>query len=110
MPGFLYNVGSTAMCTHAGQVQAISTNVRVLASGTPVTTMADQFMVAGCPFVIAGAPHPCVRVQWLVPATRVLVMGQPVILQTSAGLGLGPDQAPQGPPTVILTQVRVVAT
>ena len=48
--------------------------------------------------------------QWLVPAARVTVMGQPVVLQTSNGLGLGPTQAPQGPVTVIVTQLRVTAS
>jgi hypothetical protein len=98
------------MCSHAGQVQTIPTNTRVLVSGQPVAVMSDQFVVAGCPFNISGSPHPCVKVQWLVPATRVMINGQPAILQTSTGLGLAPDQAPQGPPTVVQTQVRVIAT
>jgi hypothetical protein len=49
-----------------------------------------------------------VRVQWLVPATRVTSMGQPVLLQTSVGLCLSPEQAPQGPPSIVSTQPRVV--
>lgn len=108
MPGPLFHVGATAMCTHAGQVQTISSNTRVLVNGMPVATMGDQFVVAACPFVVLGAPHPCVKVQWLTPATRVLINGQPAILQTSTGLGLAADQAPQGPPTVVATQPRVI--
>jgi len=38
-----------------------------------------------------GKPQPCIRVQWLVPAARVLVNGQPVLLQTSTGLCLSPE-------------------
>jgi hypothetical protein len=110
MPGFLFHVGATAMCPHAGPVTTISSNARVLVSGMPVATLADQFMVAGCAFNVSGAPHPCVRVQWLTPAARVLVGGQPAILQTSTGLALAADQAPQGPPTVTVTQTRVMAT
>lgn len=109
MPGPLFHVGATAMCTHAGQVQTISSNTRVLVSGMAVATMADQFVVAGCPFMLASSPHPCIKIQWLVPATRVLINGQPAILQTSTGLGLAADQAPQGPPTVVSTQPRVIA-
>jgi hypothetical protein len=47
------------------------------------------------------------------PATRLLVMGAPPILQTppgpgtGAGLCLSPEQAPQGPPIVIAMQPRV---
>jgi hypothetical protein len=110
MPGFMYNVTAVTICPHGGQVQAIPSSPMVLLSGMPATTIADQFVVAGCAFMIGPTPHPCVKVQWLVPATRVLVNGQPAIIQTSVGLALGPDQAPQGPPTVITTQVRVIAT
>ena len=110
MPGPVYTVGAVAICPHGGQLQLISSNARVLAMGMPVATMVDTFLVAGCAFNLSGAPHPCVRVQWLVPAMRVLVNGAPPILQTSAGLAFAPDQAPQGPPTVITTQPRVVAT
>jgi hypothetical protein len=69
--------------------------------------MSDQYLIAGCAFATPAGPHPCIKVQWLVPATRVTAGGQPVILQSSSGLCLAPDQAPQGPPTVTVTQVRV---
>jgi uncharacterized Zn-binding protein involved in type VI secretion len=85
----------------------ISSNARVLVSGMPVATMGDQYLVAGCAFTIPP-PQPCIRVHWLVPATRVLINGQPAILQTSVGLCLGPTQAPQGAPIVIATQPRVI--
>ena len=111
MPGPLFHVGATAMCPHAGPVQTISSNTRVLVSGMPVATMADTFLVAGCAFTVPpGKPQPCVKVQWLVPATRVLVNGQPPILQTSVGLCLSAEQIPQGPPTVVVNQTRVIGT
>src|SRR3954451_5369387 len=96
------------MCPHGGQVTAIPSSPRVTVGGQPVTTVADQYVLAGCPSAIlpAPGPHPCIKVQWLLPATRVTVSGQPVILQSSSGLCLAPDQAPQGPPTVTVTQVR----
>ena len=108
MPGPLFHVSAVAMCSHGGQVQTISTNTRVLVGGMAVATMSDQFVVAGCAFNVGGVAHPCVKIQWLTPATRVLVNGQPAILQTSTGLGLAADQAPQGPPAVVSTQPRVV--
>lgn len=108
MPGFLVHVGATVACPHGGQVQVVSTNARVVVSGTPVATVADQYLVAGCAFTTPGGTfHPCVRVQWLVPAARVLVNGQPAVLQASTGLALAADQAPQGPPLVVATQPRV---
>lgn len=108
MPGFLFHVGATAMCTHGAPVATISSNARVLVSGLPVATLADQYLIAGCPFN-PTPPSPCLRVQWLTPALRVLVNGQPPILSTSPGLCLNPVQAPQGPPIVASTQPRVTA-
>jgi hypothetical protein len=108
MPGPLYHFGASAICPHGGQVNTIPSNVRVLVSGMAVATVADQGLVAGCAFNVSGSPMPCVRVQWLVPATRVLVMGQPALLRTSTGLCFNPTQAPQGPPTIVSTQPRVI--
>lgn len=110
MPGPIVHVGATITCSHGGPATIAPGNPRVLVSGQPVATLADQFLVAGCAFNISGGPHPCVRIQWITPAVRVLAGGSPVILQTSAGLGLAADQAPQGPPAVLATQPRVIAT
>jgi len=108
MPGFLFHVGATAMCPHAGQVAVISSNTRVFLSGQPAATFSDTYTIAGCPFTVPGPkPQPCIKVQWLVPATRVMVNHQPVILQDSTGLCLSAEQIPQGPPNVIVTQIRV---
>jgi hypothetical protein len=107
MPGSLFHVGAVATCPHGGQIATISSNARVLVSGQPVVTLADACFVAGCAFAPVK-PQPCVRVQWLVPATRVLVNGQPVILQTSTGLCQSVEQIPQGPPIVVATQPRVI--
>src|SRR5215471_7986622 len=110
MPGPLFHVGATAICPHGGSISTISSDTRVLVSGMPVATLADVSLVAGCPFNISGAPSPCLKVQWLAPAARVLVMGQPAILATSPGLCLSPAQAPQGPPTIVASQTRVIGS
>ncbi len=109
MPGPLVHLGATIFCPHGGPVNIIPTNSRVLVSGQPVATLGDTYLVAGCAFTIPGPkPQPCVRVQWLAPATRVFVNGQPAILQASAGLCLSAEQIPQGPPLVAATQPRVI--
>ena len=114
MPGPVFHVGAQAICPHAGTVTTVSSNTRVMVGGQPAATMADTYVVGGCPFQVpipgGTKPQPCVKVQWLVPATRVLVNGQPVILQTSTGLCLSIEQIPQGPPSVVANQPRVVAT
>jgi uncharacterized Zn-binding protein involved in type VI secretion len=110
MPGPLVHVGASAICPHGGQVTIISTNARVLVSGQPVATIADTFLVVGCAFAVGPKPQPCVKVQWLVPAARVLVNGQPAILQTSTGLGQSAEQIPQGPAIVVAAQPRAIGT
>jgi hypothetical protein len=111
MPGPVVHVGATAICPHGGQVSVAPGSPRVQVSGMPVATLADAYLVAGCAFTVPpGKPQPCVQVRWLVPAARVMVGGQPVIVQTSVGLCLSADQIPGGPPTVVSTQPRVVAT
>jgi hypothetical protein len=114
MPGPLMHVAAVFMCPHGAPGQVVSSNARVLVGGTPVATMADQFPIAGCPFQVpvgAGTkPQPCIRVQWMAPATRVLVNGTPPVLATSPGNGLSPESIPQGPPAVTTVQARVVAT
>ncbi|HEY6892367.1 MAG TPA: hypothetical protein VI300_31470, partial [Solirubrobacter sp.] len=70
---FLFHVGASAICPHAGQISTITSNTRVTVSGQPVATLADTFMVAGCAFTVPPAkPQPCLKVQWLTPAARVL--------------------------------------
>jgi uncharacterized Zn-binding protein involved in type VI secretion len=109
MPGPLVNVGSVAMCPHGGQVTIVSSDARVLASGTPVATLADQFMIAGCAFTIPP-PQPCLMIRWMLGATRVLVNGTPPVLQTGVGMCIAASGPPNGPPIVVSTQPRVIAT
>jgi hypothetical protein len=110
MPGPLFQVGAVAMCPHGGQVTAISADARVLASGTPVTLMSDQFMVAGCAFMVGPVPQPCLKVLWTTPTVRTLVNGQPAITALSVGLCIAANGAPNGPVVVATTQPRVVAS
>ena len=108
MSGFVFHVGATALCPHGGQVSVVSGNARVTVSGQPVALLSDLFTIGGCPFQIPGPkPQPCVTVQWLVPASRVRVNGQPVILQSSTGICQSVEQIPQGPPNMVATQFRV---
>jgi hypothetical protein len=108
MSGTLLHVGATALCPHGGPMSIISSNARVKVSSQPVATLSDTYTIAGCAFTVPGPkPQPCVTVQWLVPASRVRVGGQPVILQTSTGLCQSAEQIPQGPPNILVTQIRV---
>ncbi|WP_162528970.1 hypothetical protein [Mycolicibacterium sp. CBMA 361] len=90
MPGPLFVVGAVAMCPHGGQITTISSDTRVLAGGMPVALMTDQFMVAGCAFVVGTVPQPCLKVQWTTPTALTLINGQPAITQASVGLRHSP--------------------
>jgi hypothetical protein len=111
MPGYLLHVGAGINCPHGAMANITSTNQRVKVSQMPVALLNDVTTVAGCPFQVpipgGTKPQPCLKVQWLVPAMRVRVMGQFVLLQSSAGICQSPEQIPQGPPTVSSTQLRV---
>lgn len=115
MPGFLMHTGAVMNCTHGMPAQIPPAQPRVLVSGQPVATMASLITVTGCPFTLPGPkPQPCLTVKWLMPAARVLVMGQPALVQPTPGPGQGlclsPEQAPNGPPLVAFMQPRVFAT
>ncbi len=102
MPGFAVHQGAVVTCMHAGQAQPVAPNPRVLVSGMPVSTLITPYVVSGCPFSNA----PCVSGQWVVGATRVLVGGASLIVQSSQAVC-----APTGTGLfVITTQTRVLAT
>ena len=103
----IFHVGAQAMCPHGGQVSTTPGSPRVKVGGQPVATTADTFMIAGCAFMVGTKPQPCVKVQWLVPATRVRIGGQFAILQSSSGLCQSAEQIPGGPPSILVSQLRV---
>jgi hypothetical protein len=107
MPRYLLHVGATANCPHGGQITVQPGNSRVLVGGRPVATASDEYPVTVCTFTVGNKSQPCVKVQWQVPATRVMVGGQPVILQTSMGMCVSAEQATQGAPQINTTQTRV---
>lgn len=103
----LLTTSSILMCPHGGQVMATSTNVGVKAGGDFVVRSSDIFNIVGCPMNIAGVPHPCVQVQWVVPNMRSQVMSDFTLSESSVGLCLAPDMAPQGPVLINFTQPQV---
>lgn len=108
MASNLLNVNATIKCPHAAQASINSTNQKVKLNGEAVALFNDLTTVAGCAFTVPGPkPQPCVKVQWLVPATRVKVSGQFVLLSSSNGLCQSAEQIPQGPPQIATTQTKV---
>ena len=106
MPGMILHLGATILCPHAGMATPAAPNPRVLVSGQPVVTVANPYLIAGCTFpaMSSGAP-PCVSAQFTTPAARVMVAGQPVLVQSSVA-----TTVPNGVPLIVtVTQVRVSA-
>lgn len=95
------------MCPHGGQV-GISALQTQASAGAAIVRPSDIFTVAGCVLNIAGAPHPCVTVQWQSPSTRVKA-GSNVLTTDSIGLCQAADQAPQGTVIIQKTQTKVSA-
>jgi uncharacterized Zn-binding protein involved in type VI secretion len=108
MPGPLVDVASTLLCPHGGKVQITSSDTRVTASGQPVATIGDVYVVSGCPFTTpAGVPEPCVSVQWTVGAARVTIEGRPALVTSAVGLCQGNVPAP---PSIVPAQLRAQGT
>ena len=106
MPGPILHLGATVLCSHGGQATPTAPNPRVTVSGQPVATIAAPYAVAGCAFAPPAGNGPCVTGQWIVGATRVLVLGQPVVIMTGASTCV-----PTGTPLVpVAAQARVIAT
>jgi hypothetical protein len=106
MPGPVLHLGATVLCSHGGQATPTAPSPRVLVSGQPVATIAAPYAVAGCAFVPPGGNGPCVTGQWTVGATRVLVLGQPVVLMSGASTCV-----PTGTPLMpVSAQTRVIAS
>ena len=107
MAGYALTTQAKLQCPHGGQVQIVSANTKVSA-GAALATAKDQFIITGCPFQLPGpVASPCVSVKWLIPDTRVSVLGQETLSQSSTGLCLAATQMPQGPVIVLSTQTRI---
>src|SRR5258706_10793802 len=106
MPGLL-NSSSVLMCPHGGSVSAITTNSRSKAAGDFLLRASDTFIVGGCPLNVAGAPHPCVKVQWSVADEQSKAVGDSTLSEESVGLCVAADQAVQGTVLINFTQPRV---
>jgi hypothetical protein len=106
VPGPILHSGAVVTCAHGGQATPTAPMPRVSVSGMPVATLPVPWAVAGCAFVPTAGNGPCVTGQWTVGATRVMVLGQPVVIQTGTATCV-----PTGTPLLpVSAQTRVIAT
>jgi hypothetical protein len=106
MPGLL-TTSSVLMCPHGGTVTATTTNTRSKAEGAFLVSAQDTFVIAGCAFNIAGAPHPCVQIQWIATALNSTAGRVATLTEQSVGLCVAADGAPQGGVLINFTQPSV---
>ena len=106
MPSPVLNLGALVRCAHGGTATPTAPNPRVLVGGQTTATMAAPYMIAGCPFNVAGGPVPCVTGQWVVAALRVSSNGQAVVLMDSQSVCVpnGTPMLPSG------AQIRVTGS
>jgi hypothetical protein len=104
----LLNSSSVLMCPHGGTVQAITSNVRTKVAGDFALRSSDTFLITACPFILGIVPHPCVQVQWVVPAARSQVASDFSLTEESVGLCMAADMAVQGTALVVFAQPSVV--
>jgi len=86
----LLNANATILCSHGGSFAiAPVTAPNVLVGGAPVLTVADvapgSMPQTPCPFATAAGPAPCIKLSSATGgfATKVLVRGQPALLQST---------------------------
>ena len=105
MPALL-TTASQMMCPHGGTVSATSSNAKAKAAGAYILRPSDTFIIAGCPFVIGTAAHPCVKVSWS-GASKSKADGDTTLNQSSTGQCVAGDQAVQGAVLILSTQTNV---
>jgi hypothetical protein len=104
----LLTTASTLQCPHGGMVTLVTSNATTQVNGTYAITSSDTLSIAGCPFNVGGSPHPCTTVQWVSTDTNSTIGGNATLSESSVGLCLAADQAPQG--SVMITAGQSVVS
>jgi hypothetical protein len=103
----LLNASTQMMCPHGGSVTIVTQNTQAKGGGDFLVRSSDTFIVAGCTLNVAGAPHPCMQVQWVQPDTASKASGDFTLSESSIGLCMAGDQAAQGTVQIVSTQAKV---
>lgn len=109
MSRYVLNSRASIMCPHGGTVTMSPTATRVTVDGDQPLRMGDVGTIAGCPFTIGPTPSPCVRTEWMMPASRVTIEGAQALLHTSVAMCVSAAGAPQGTAIISGFQTKVTA-
>lgn len=105
MVSALLHSGATMACPHGGRAYPVVPNPRVHVGSQPTITWASPFVVTGCTLPPPPSGFPCVGVTWLTASTRVTSGGVPLLLTSSARVGVPTGAAL----TVLQAEGRVTA-
>jgi hypothetical protein len=101
------NANAIFMCSHGGMFRMMPTTApTVMVGGAPALTVGDVMTAlpggAPCPFATPGGPLPCLTFASATGgfATKVLIKGQPALLQTTQFITGG-----SGPPVPAMVQM-----
>ena len=101
----ILHVGAMVQCPHQIPAQLIAASARVKVGGQPVLVVNDTFIIAGCPFTVGTKYQGCVKITWIVPATRVKVGGQVAADAVGADDHQGADAVDHGALKLLFGQV-----
>jgi hypothetical protein len=100
MGGYVLHAGAGVFCSHSGPATPNSSTPSVKVGGQPVVTIDVPYSI------VCTATTRCISGQWSTGATRVLVKGRPVALESGSSV-CPPNISPLKPQ---LFQRRVKAT
>lgn len=109
MPGKVLTTGSTVMCPHGGSASLSTANSKAKAASGKALLVSDTHTVSGCSFMIGTKPSPCLKIEWAAGAAKVKAGGTAVLVDSSVGKCLSPENAPQGVATVAQAEAKVSA-
>ena len=107
MPTALLQLGCTIRCPHGGVASVTARNNRVRLGGSFALLATDGFAITGCPHTMGVSWHPCATIEWSNAATRVRVLNEPVLLESSLGHCKAADGLVQGTAQISGVQTRV---
>jgi len=96
----MLNLSATLTCPHGATVTAVPAQQQVIVGGDVALTAGDDFIVAGCAFMIGPVPSPCITVLWAQPDTATTAGYNPTLSADSVGMCVAATGAIQGPVTI----------
>ena len=87
MPNYILTNTSVILCPHGGMVTHIPLSISEFTiEGALPLLLTDQYLVVGCPGIVAGGTYPCINAIWVNPSMMLFVRGRPALTNVSTGM------------------------